>query len=35
MNSGDKYQVKFTKAGTYQFHCTFHPGMEGTVTVSG
>jgi plastocyanin len=35
MNSGDKYQVKFTKAGTYQFHCTFHPGMDGTVTVSG
>jgi plastocyanin len=35
MNGGDKYQVKFTKAGTYQFHCTFHPGMDGTVTVSG
>ncbi len=35
MNSGDTYAVKFTKAGTYQFHCTFHPGMDGTVTVSG
>jgi plastocyanin len=35
MNSGDKYQVKFTKAGTYQYHCTFHPGMDGTITVSG
>ncbi|HEV7679365.1 MAG TPA: plastocyanin/azurin family copper-binding protein [Candidatus Dormibacteraeota bacterium] len=34
MNSGDKYQVKFTKAGTYQYHCTFHPGMDGTITVS-
>jgi plastocyanin len=34
MNGGDKYQVKFTKAGTYQYHCTFHPGMDGTVTVS-
>jgi plastocyanin len=33
MNGGDKYQVKFTKAGTYQYHCTFHPGMDGTVTV--
>jgi plastocyanin len=33
MNGGDTYQVKFTKAGTYQFHCTFHPGMEGSVTV--
>jgi plastocyanin len=35
MSGGDKFQVKFTKAGTYQFHCTFHPGMDGTVTVSG
>jgi plastocyanin len=33
MNGGDSYQVKFTKAGTYQYHCTFHPGMEGSVTV--
>ena len=35
MNGGDTYQVKFTKAGTYQFHCTFHPGMDGSITVSG
>jgi plastocyanin len=34
MNAGDKYEVKFTKGGTYQYHCTFHPGMDGTVTVS-
>lgn len=33
MNNGDTYQVKFTKPGTYQYHCTFHPGMDGTVTV--
>lgn len=33
MNSGDTWQVKFTTAGTYKYHCTFHPGMEGTVTV--
>jgi len=33
MNGGDKYQVKFTKAGTFKFHCTFHPGMDGQVTV--
>jgi len=33
MNGGDKYQVKFTQPGTYQYHCTFHPGMDGTVTV--
>ena len=35
LNSGDKYGVKFTVAGTYQFHCTFHPGMDGTITISG
>jgi plastocyanin len=33
MNGGDKYEVKFTKAGSYQFHCSFHPGMDGSVTV--
>jgi plastocyanin len=33
MNGGDTYQVKFTQPGTYQFHCTFHPGMQGQVTV--
>jgi plastocyanin len=34
LQNGDKYEIKFTKAGTYQYHCTFHPGMDGTVTVS-
>ncbi len=33
MNGGDKYQVKFGKAGSYQYHCTFHPGMDGSLTV--
>lgn len=33
MNGGDTFEVKFTQPGTYQFHCTFHPGMNGTVTV--
>jgi plastocyanin len=26
--------VRFTKAGTYIFECTIHPGMEGTIKVS-
>jgi plastocyanin len=34
MNNGDTYQVKFAQAGSYHYKCTFHPGMEGTVTVS-
>ncbi|HEX6492663.1 MAG TPA: plastocyanin/azurin family copper-binding protein [Candidatus Dormibacteraeota bacterium] len=34
MSSGDKFELKFTRAGQYAYHCTFHPGMDGTVTVS-
>jgi plastocyanin len=34
MSKGDKYELKFTRAGTYAYHCTFHPGMDGTITVS-
>lgn len=26
--------VALSKAGTYRFTCTFHPGMDGEVTVS-
>jgi len=33
MNGGDKFEVKFLLPGTYPFHCTFHPGMDGQVTV--
>lgn len=29
------WQVEFTAPGTYQYHCTFHPGMTGQITVSG
>ena len=35
MQQGDTWAVQFTVAGTYAYHCTFHPGMDGTVTVSG
>jgi plastocyanin len=27
------YSVTFPEAGTYHYHCTIHPGMEGTVIV--
>jgi plastocyanin len=33
LNGGDKYEIKFTKAGTYSYHCTFHSGMDGQITV--
>ncbi|MHB8719302.1 MAG: cupredoxin domain-containing protein [Candidatus Dormibacteria bacterium] len=35
LNPGDTWEVKFSVAGTYQYHCTFHPGMDGTLTVTG
>ncbi len=34
LQQGDTWQVQFTTPGTYAYHCTFHPGMNGQVTVS-
>jgi plastocyanin len=36
MQEGDEFSLTFSKAGTFQFVCTFHEaqGMKGTVTVS-
>ncbi len=31
---GDTYRHRFDRAGTYEYVCTFHPGMEGTLTVN-
>jgi len=28
-----KYSHTFTQAGTYAYHCGFHPSMKGTITV--
>ncbi len=33
LNKGDSYSFTFTKAGAFKYICTFHPSMEGTVTV--
>lgn len=32
---GDSYEFLFTNAGTYEYHCSIHPSMKGTVTVEG
>jgi plastocyanin len=32
LQHGDTWQVRFTRPGTYHYHCTFH-GESGTVTV--
>lgn len=34
LSKGDSYSFKFTKAGTYKYHCNFYGGMTGTVTVT-
>jgi plastocyanin len=31
---GDTFEHSFDEAGEYPYVCTFHPGMEGTVTVT-
>ncbi len=33
MSMNDPWVYTFTTAGTYNYHCTFHPGMNGTIIV--
>ncbi len=33
MASGETFTYTFSKPGVYQYHCTYHPWMIGTVTV--
>jgi plastocyanin len=33
MMSGDTFEHTFEEAGSFDYVCTVHPGMEGTVTV--
>jgi plastocyanin len=32
-DKGQSFGYTFTKAGTYPYHCSIHPGMTGTVVV--
>jgi len=34
LQKGDKFQYTFTKAGTFDYLCTIHPFMTGTVVVT-
>lgn len=34
LNNGESKQVTFDKAGTYNYFCSIHPQMRGTVTVT-
>ncbi|PZS36594.1 MAG: plastocyanin [Pseudonocardiales bacterium] len=33
LNHGQSKAITFTKAGTFAYHCDFHPFMHGTVVV--
>ncbi|HUR15349.1 MAG TPA: cupredoxin domain-containing protein [Mycobacteriales bacterium] len=33
LNDGDVFTLRFPTAGTFSFECTFHDGMDGTITV--
>ena len=33
LTTGQSGSVTFSKAGTYTYHCTIHPGMKGTIVV--
>jgi plastocyanin len=33
-SGGGTFSLKLTKAGTIQYRCTIHPGMNGTIVVA-
>jgi plastocyanin len=35
LNAGKKFSNKFIIPGVYGYHCSIHPGMQGTITVTG
>jgi plastocyanin len=34
LDPGETFTRKFRRAGTFAFHCSIHPSMTGTVTVT-
>ncbi|HET9774616.1 MAG TPA: plastocyanin/azurin family copper-binding protein, partial [Nitrososphaeraceae archaeon] len=34
INAGSSWEHKFDTAGTFDYYCSLHPFMKGTVTVS-
>lgn len=34
LGNGASFAFTFTTAGTYPYHCSIHPGMVGTITIT-
>lgn len=34
LSKGESFEFTFNTVGTFQYHCTVHPNMTGTVTVT-
>lgn len=34
IGAGKSWKYTFSKAGTYSYVCTYHPGMQGTIKVT-
>jgi len=34
LTPGNTYSFTFNTAGTYHYHCTIHPTMTGTITIT-
>jgi len=34
LNQGQSYSFTFNEAGSYPYHCTFHPNMRGNIEVT-
>jgi amicyanin len=35
LKTGQSYSATFTEAGTFSYHCAFHPMMKATIVVEG
>ncbi|HIH74373.1 MAG TPA: hypothetical protein HA306_03745 [Methanosarcina sp.] len=34
LEEGDTYEFTFTETGTFEYYCSLHPEMEGTIIVT-
>ncbi len=34
LNPGEEFSYTFDEVGAFEYHCTIHPGMDGTIIVT-